>query len=147
MDHCHVIVKADTTWKEDWIFKKSGIDKHFYWFIFTTDTLYLVECTCPLSEQMIKRNKVLEMLSLLFIVCWKRCALYMSKHSCTCLGPSVWVFFFLILFSTCIFFNFVSVFTVLSLVTCLDRPMWLCCNLLTSKGFRGNTEKKKFPTF
>ena len=45
MDHCHVIVKADTTWKEDldWIFKKSGIDIH--WFIFTTDTLYLVECT------------------------------------------------------------------------------------------------------
>ena len=32
--------------------------------------------------------------------------------------------FFLILFSTCIFyFYFVSVFTVLSLVTCLDRPM------------------------
>ena len=37
-----------------------------------------------------------------------------------CMG----VFFLFFLFSTCIFyFYFVSVFTVLSLVTCLDRPM------------------------
>ena len=55
-----------------------------------------------------------------FIVCWKRCALNMSNHSCTCVGPSVWVFIFIFFIY---FFYFVSVFTVLSLVTCLDRPM------------------------
>ena len=66
------IVEVDTPWKEDWIFKKSGID--IYWFIFTTDTVYLVECPCPLSEQMIKPNKVefivycmLEALSIVYV--------------------------------------------------------------------------------
>ena len=60
-----------------------------------------------------------------FIVCWpwKRCALHMSNHSCTCVGPDPSVRVFFIFFLFFIFFYFVSVFTVLSLVTCLDRPM------------------------
>ena len=66
MDHCHVIVKADTTWKEDWIFKKSGID--IYWFIFTTDTLCLVECTCPLWSSRTKFSR-----------CWVYCLLYVGS--------------------------------------------------------------------
>ena len=46
------------------------------------------------------------------------CIVYVQ--ALTCVGPSVWVFFiYLLLF----FYYFVSVFTVLSLVTCLDRPM------------------------
>ena len=134
MDHCHVIVEADTTWKEDWIFKKSGIN--IYWFIFTTDTLYLVEYVHVHYQNKWSRQ-------IKFSRCWVYCLLYVgSVMYCICPSAHVLVWVLLYGFFFFNFFYFVSVFTVLSLVTCLDRPMWLCCNLLTSQWFCGNTEKK-----
>ena len=50
------------------------------------------------------------------------CIVYVQALMYLCGSFSMGVFF-IFYFLHVIFFNFVSVFTVLSLVTCLDRPM------------------------
>ena len=141
MDHCHVIVKANTTWKEYWIFKKSGID--IYWFIFTTDTCTLLNVHVHYQNKWSNQTK--------FSRCWIYCLLYVgSVVHCIC--PStrvlVWVllygcFFYFFLFF--VFFLFCKRFY--CIVSChMFRPtnvtlLWLSCNLLTSQWFCGNTEK------
>ena len=51
------------------------------------------------------------------------CIVYVQALMYLCGSFCMGVFFFIFYFLHVFFCNFVSVFTVLSLVTCLDRPM------------------------